>query len=297
MEYRLAKTYEEKGYKVIKVYNQNGKMMADCKIDCPRCGGKGEIPYYGHVDNGVCFYCRGAGKFYETVRAYTEDERAKLDAAAERKRIKKEEELKANSEKNKKEYMEKYGYGDGNIFIPAGFNTYEYKDILKNAGARYDASLGWFFNTNTKPEDLPLPPTAFFYHCTFDGIYNWDYRNKKPYFKDNALIEIKNDIAETISKTNASTSKSQHYGTIGDRIRKVEATLESIKYIEGEWGGSILYTFKIGDNIFTWFTQSSIDNTIEIGDKIILSGTIKAHTEFRGILQTQLSRCIVKKGE
>ena len=41
MEYRIAKSYEDQGYKIIKVYEQNGKLYADCKRACDRCGGAG----------------------------------------------------------------------------------------------------------------------------------------------------------------------------------------------------------------------------------------------------------------
>lgn len=29
---------------------------------CPRCNGKGNITYYGHIAGGVCFKCEGLGK-------------------------------------------------------------------------------------------------------------------------------------------------------------------------------------------------------------------------------------------
>lgn len=31
-------------------------------IDCPRCGGKGEIPAFRGILGGVCFACKGSGK-------------------------------------------------------------------------------------------------------------------------------------------------------------------------------------------------------------------------------------------
>lgn len=31
-------------------------------FDCPRCDGKGHIPFFNHVRGGVCFQCCGAGK-------------------------------------------------------------------------------------------------------------------------------------------------------------------------------------------------------------------------------------------
>ncbi|MEQ8721029.1 MAG: hypothetical protein RID81_07110 [Sandaracinaceae bacterium] len=30
-------------------------------IECPNCNGKGEIPYFAHVDGGICYQCDGEG--------------------------------------------------------------------------------------------------------------------------------------------------------------------------------------------------------------------------------------------
>ena len=76
----------------------------------------------------------------------------------------------------------------------------------------------------------------------------------------------------------------------------MKGTFVSAKYFEGQWGGSFVYIFKVDGNIFTWFSQAMIDETIKPEDNIVLTGTVKNHTEYNGILQTQLSRCIVKKG-
>lgn len=32
------------------------------KVKCPRCGGRGYIDYYEHIDDGICFACQGKGK-------------------------------------------------------------------------------------------------------------------------------------------------------------------------------------------------------------------------------------------
>ena len=29
-------------------------------VTCPRCGGTGYLPQYRHIENGICFKCRGA---------------------------------------------------------------------------------------------------------------------------------------------------------------------------------------------------------------------------------------------
>lgn len=298
MTYRLARTNEEKGYKILKVYEENGKLYANCRKECERCCGKGEIPYFGHVDQGVCFKCNGARYFYNTFRAYTEEERQKLDAAYEKKLAKRDAEMRAKAEDNKKTWLEKYGLAEF-LFIVAGANTYGVKDKLKEAGARYYNGLGWFFTLENKDkmETLNLPDVYFLYQVKFDDMFYWNDYGTAAYFKEGALTEMQNDIDAIVKAKNADATKSKHYGEIGERIRKVEATLEDVKNISGEWGSSMLYTFKIEDNVFTWFTQSIIDSKIQSGDKCILSGTVKAHTEYAGVPQTQLSRCIVKPVE
>jgi hypothetical protein len=294
MEYRLAKTNEEAGYKIIKTFEEDGKMFAECRRPCERCGGKGEIPYYGHIDRGVCFKCGGAKYFYKTFRAYTEVERLKLDEQNEKRKQKKDEALKAESEKNLKEWKEKYGFSD-EIFIVAGCNTYAIKDMLKEAGARFYSGLNWFFTEKNLPENLELPEGAFFYNTSFDTVFEWEYSSKRCYLKTGALDIIAEEIKEIVKNKNQATSRSQHYGEIGERIRKAKAIYKGVKCITTDWGSSMLYTFEIDGNIFTWFTQSLIPDGIQPEDEIELSGTIKAHTEFQGILQTQLSRCIVKE--
>lgn len=40
-------------------------------ITCKRCEGKGRLAHFGHVNNGVCLTCRGAGKVVKTRRVVT----------------------------------------------------------------------------------------------------------------------------------------------------------------------------------------------------------------------------------
>lgn len=40
-------------------------------IECKRCDGTGRLAHFGHVHNGVCLKCRGAGKVAKTKRLKT----------------------------------------------------------------------------------------------------------------------------------------------------------------------------------------------------------------------------------
>ena len=295
MEYRIARSYEDQGYKIIKVYEQNGKLYADCKCACSRCGGKGEIPYFGHIDRGVCFACSGTKYFYKTVRAYTEAEREKMDATARAKEEKKKAQAEAESEVNKIAWMKKYGMDGGKLLVVAGTNTYHIKDDLKAAGARYYDGIGWFFNEQTAPKGYISNSPAFLYPIAFDDLFQWNCFSKKAFYKENALDQLQADIKAVTNAKNAAENKSEFYGIIGERIRKERATFVSQRYFENEWGGKFIYTFKIGDNVFTWFTQSTLADGIQPGDEVELSGTVKDHKEYNGVKQTVLSRCIVKE--
>lgn len=44
----------------IPFYDERGREIQDLE-KCDRCGGKGYMPEYRHVENGVCFKCRGTG--------------------------------------------------------------------------------------------------------------------------------------------------------------------------------------------------------------------------------------------
>ena len=59
MEWYLAPSNKANGWKIKNTYEENGKMYAHCVKECSRCGVKGKIPYYGHVDEGICFKCGG----------------------------------------------------------------------------------------------------------------------------------------------------------------------------------------------------------------------------------------------
>lgn len=47
----------------VKIYSDGGDIESDEKkwVDCPRCGGSGELPMYRHINAGVCFECGGKG--------------------------------------------------------------------------------------------------------------------------------------------------------------------------------------------------------------------------------------------
>lgn len=91
-------------------------------------------------------------------------------------------------------------------------------------------------------------------------------------------------------KADQVTANSQWIQKVGDKIKFVaQPTL--IFSMETQWGYSYLYRFILDGNELIWKTGTWLDTDIEYE----VSGTIKAHNEYRGKKQTELTRCRVKE--
>ncbi len=88
---------------------------------------------------------------------------------------------------------------------------------------------------------------------------------------------------------------SKHQGEVKERLKGLELTLEFTRDMgDNGWGPTELLKFKdIAGNQFCWFTGSS--PRMEIGQRMVCDGTVKAHKDFHGILETQLTRVTVKE--
>ena len=79
-------------------------------------------------------------------------------------------------------------------------------------------------------------------------------------------------------------------GEIGERIRNVKATVRSIGGFDSAYGYKWVYTLEDEKgNLYTWFTTSQ--QSVSNGYVVSLTGTIKAHVEYKGARTTQLTRC------
>jgi hypothetical protein len=301
MEWYVAPSYKSAKILVIKEESSN---KAHIKIEekCDRCGGTGIIASRvenGHiipipVDGGICYKCNGAGYIHKWVKGYTKKELDRYLANQEKSKAKKIEEVEQkrqslidNSETNKKALLERFGYDPENpkVYLIAGDNTYAIKDELKAAGARFDYALGWYFKQNTE-----VPAGYKLVEVDFDHLFDWNPVTKMISIKENAK-----EIAEAAISATMPKSLSEYVGDIKERLRDLQVTLTGARSFDGFYGTSFIYTFVCGENVLVWMTSSCKD--IEVGDHFLLTGTVKEHSEYKGVKQTKLSRCIIKKGE
>ena len=292
MEWKVAPSFTNAA--IISVDEVTKKAIIQKK--CERCGGSGVYIIPG-VFQGTCFACNGAGCIQKIVKAYTPDEYEKYLASQTRAKERKEEQreakiaqLRADSEANFRIALEEAGY-DVNlpqIFVVTGENTYAVKDELKELGCKYKPEFGWYC---THPVDIPA--NYGMVGIPFDEVCKWNPLTKKISVKENAKEIADAAKAETMPKSN-----SEFVGEVKQRLRDLHVTLTGCRTIETYYGISLVYTFKMGDNVLTWFCSGKgIDPDIEVGDVVLLTGTVKDHKIYNGVKQTYLNRCkVVKEG-
>ena len=179
---------------------------------------------------------------------------------------------------DKLEWLEYNNFSkDGIAYCITGDNTYNIKDWLKEQGCTYSPLLKWHI-----AEPIDLPEGYFIKEVKFDDIYTWE--DNDAWEKESAKGFLKKLFALEKEPSNSEWIE----GNIGDRVRNMTARVMKIRGFNGAWGYTSVYTFKSGENILTWFTQS--DPEIEENDLIDITFTIKNFTEYLGEKQTQISR-------
>lgn len=84
------------------------------------------------------------------------------------------------------------------------------------------------------------------------------------------------------------TLKDEWFGSIGERVEVMQPEMKLLTSWDTEFGMKYLYKLTTDNGlVFTWRTGKPVSN----GKKLKVVGTIKAHAEFRGQKQTELTRC------
>lgn len=255
--------------------------------ECDKCEGRGVIPYFAHVDSGVCFKCGGRGVLdrARTMKIMTEEHAAKLQAN----RLAK---ARANADNKNKATLKAWGFNEnGETWAVLG-NTYEIKDTLKALGAKYNPIIGWHLT-----EDTDEYPTIV---ITADEF--WDKNTVGEYMAtDERHDECKAKIRIANELLKQAENKSQHIGEVGDKL-EIAVTLKRISGFTTNFSymGETTFIYKFedaDDNIIIWKTAKApaeFEPEMVEGATVTLQGTIKAHSEYKGELQTVLTRCKIK---
>lgn len=288
----LAQVYKMNDKKRVYIRtDRNGtKYFAD--YTCKRCGGQGGLPQWIYTGY-TCYECGGTGVAAkpEIFKEYTPEYAAKLEErgskAREKKRLERIEQIK-----NKlPEIYQDHGFSsEGKIYVVTG-NTYEIREELKAAGAKWFSALrSWGFTEDT--DKYPTVQISFDECYTVDmetGCVNWNYETGNEDLIKSKMPKVENSL------------ESSFIGSIGDKLDQV---VTFVRYFEYErdsysgWGKEIARIYKFVDehgNILIWNTGSW--KTLQEGKRYNLKGKIKEHNTYNGENQTILTRCTITKVE
>lgn len=261
--------------KLIKT-DRNGTKHYEVVKTCPKCQGFGRIGKFMQYHGGVCYDCNGTGLLKWTEKEYTPEYKEKLDAKAKRKRARAEAERDAEWEQTgRTEALSKLGFNaKGKTYKVLG-NTFPIKDALKDAGARFNRLLGWHFTEDTDAyETIELD---------VKDLYTEDHRR----FTEKA--DAGTSIDARLPKPEGPVSEWQ--GKVGERITR---TLKMTRYFgfdtQYSYYGEVQYIAILEDedgNQYKWSTQHL---WLEENKFVTVKGTVKDHSEYKGVKQTVLTR-------
>ena len=293
MEYFVANTYKDAERIGEPFTNEKGNLCTKIKYVCPRCNGKGiivariendrlvPIP----VDGGICYQCGGERYVRKIVRLYTKkefDAMQKANARAkEIREAKREAQMQAEYESNKAKWLAAAGFNtSGETFMFYG-ESFSIKDELKAAGFKFDYLLKW--HIAEVPEGYEEKVIKF----NVNELYTFSAWGKGCINADAAQI-----VEERVNAA-AGVEDRNWYGEVGDKIVELPVTLVSKGGYESRYGYTNIYTFEDEDkHLFSWFT--STNQVFSVGDKVLMSGTIKQHDEYKSVKRTVLTRCKLK---
>ena len=184
----------------------------------------------------------------------------------------------------KAEWFETNGFSqDGVTYIVLG-NSYPIKDELKDNGFKFSPLLRWHADNC----NYELPATCNYTMLNFYDLFTWDENTNSAFMKEGtreAIDRIFNPPEECVSA---------YVGEIGERLRDIPVVVRNIGGFDSAYGYKWVYTFEDeSGNRYTWFTTSQ--QSVSIGASATLTGTIKAHVEYKGAETTQLKNCILKQ--
>ena len=287
------------GDKLIKIDKNGTKYYADCR--CQRCGGAGGLDQWAYT-GWTCYDCGGTGiaPKPQIWKEYTPEYKAKLDERRKKREQKKSEERKANADTINAQFYENYGFDENGIVYVALGDTYKIKDRLKELGYRYDGVLGWHGSVNTDICPTLALKCVEIYKKREDNTFC-------SFYVDDKAFEQK--IKDANLNLETKDGESDFVGEVGKRL-ELTLTINREFTFESHFGyrtqeNSIYLMSDTDGNVFTWKTAGGIACLNEkgrwewanVGDKVVLKGTVKEHEVYKGVKQTVLTRCKVERIE
>lgn len=159
-----------------------------------------------------------------------------------------------------------------------------YEPLSDENSKSADAMINWLFNEADDSSD--------FIH-NLKVIFSGDYTRAKFFGYIAGLVPAYAKAVnkqQELAKATEDAKKSKYQGNIGDRIEVDVASAQIVTSWGTQWGMTYIYKFTdIHNNVYTWKTSNWYDLDKDVIKTI--KATIKAHNEYRGTEQTELTRC------
>ena len=286
-QYFVADSYE--GFELVGApFEKSGKMYSKARQNCDRCV-KGV--YVSRVENGhivphpncggVCFACGGTGFITKEIRLYTEKEKAAATRAKERAAERKVEQRLANAERKKAEWLKRECFTpDGVTTVYVGSNSFDVKDQLKAEGWKYSQLLGWHIAEG----DVEKYGAENLAEVSVSDVAAFNL------YGEGCWLSTAKNFVDQIRNSRKPVSKSEWIGEVGERLYDISVTLVSVHGYNNQFGYSQVVKFETEDKSeIIWFTASDIQ--IKVGEKGMLTGTVKKHDIYKNSKTTIVTRC------
>lgn len=169
------------------------------------------------------------------------------------------------------------GFDKGYVTICKG-DTYSHLEWFKASEFRYSKFFGWYLcSTLEMPEDFPadLVPVQL----TWEAVAA----------PGETALKNEDALKAAVENVLYDPSPSQHVGVIGERLRFELIVIKIIQMDNGYYGPQNLYVFQDNSqNTICWITSPK---SFQLGEKVILNGTVKQHNIYHGDKQTLLTNC------
>ena len=293
---RVAKSYEGYEYDETKAYEKNGKMYVSARCKCDRCNGSGiaishvcngqPVPYVN--DGGICYSCNGAGYFRKEIRLYTDKEFEQMEKAsakaAEKREAAREQKMKAEYADKRAKWLEENCFNENLttfVYFPA--DSFEVKDSLKDAGFHFSKNLLWHIANIPEGYEDKVVEIALDQVAEIGAWGEGFYRPGARTFVD--------DILKNCRPIEESTS--EWLFEEKERFYDYAVVLKSVRGMETKFGWTQLVKFEDANgNILQWWT--AVEIKAEVGDHVLLTGTVKKFEEYKGNKITVVTRCKIK---
>lgn len=291
---KVAKTYQSWNYDETKAYEKNGKMYVKVSCKCDNCTNG---VYVARIENGhiiphpncggICFKCGGTGILSKEVRLYTDKEFDQIQKAAEtaakKREVAREEKMKAEFEQKRAEWLEKNGFNEDEItYVYFPSDSYDVKETLKENGFRFSNFLLWHIaNIPTGYEDKVVE------------IKREEVAEMGAWGTGNYIPNTRSYIEQRLEEARPAELESEWIGMEKERIYDLPVVMTQKREMTTKFGYTQLCEFRTAEgSILQWWTASNVEP--EVGDSILLTGTIKSHDEYKGKKITTVKRCSFK---